>query len=288
MSRVSWLISRFHALGSNKTHQQAPPTPPKRRLTPEKRLPTPPPEERAVLPTHLPSSTLGIRPQEAVELPFIPPKQPTEFESTWHKEKSRKKLEAVDTIDFTIEDSVPSLLPEMPRNEPQINEEKSENVEEEELPEPMAALFAAIRRTDRDTVRALLASNRALFTRNRHRYPVHYPPRCELDAYRFLGAYIGSLTALQYAILLGDEPTARDILDATFDADIDIRFGDGNTALHLAAFMNRLETVGFLLERGADLGRRNGKGFTPVDVAQDPDVIETMSLELRVAKENNN
>jgi hypothetical protein len=38
-----------------------------------------------------------------------------------------------------------------------------------------------------------------------------------LDAFKFLGAYIGRITPLQHALLMGQDAIARDIIDATFE-----------------------------------------------------------------------
>ncbi|RKP22993.1 hypothetical protein SYNPS1DRAFT_19282, partial [Syncephalis pseudoplumigaleata] len=94
-----------------------------------------------------------------------------------------------------------------------------------------------------------------------------------LDAYKFLGAYMGAVTGLQLALLAQQESIAKDILNVTFDQDIDLTFGDGNTALHLAVFLGLHDVVTLLVERGANTLIKNGKGFTPVDVSDRPDVV---------------
>jgi ankyrin repeat protein len=86
-----------------------------------------------------------------------------------------------------------------------------------------------------------------------------YDPEFELDAYKFLGAYIGALTGLQLAILKGNERIALDIIDSSLgEGDLDEQFGGGNSALHLATFFGMKEVVRRLLDRGAD---RNLKVF---------------------------
>lgn len=42
----------------------------------------------------------------------------------------------------------------------------------------------------------------------------------ELDAYKFLGAYLGSMNPLHYAIMLGQDVIARDVLERTFKEDL--------------------------------------------------------------------
>ncbi|RKO87970.1 hypothetical protein BDK51DRAFT_13382, partial [Blyttiomyces helicus] len=84
-----------------------------------------------------------------------------------------------------------------------------------------------------DAVRALLLEDKTL-TSQRHRDPAaKFDPDVELDAYKFLGAYIGAITALQFAILTGQDGIAKDIAERSFSEDLDLTFGGGNTALHL-------------------------------------------------------
>jgi hypothetical protein len=61
----------------------------------------------------------------------------------------------------------------------------------------------------------------------------------ELDGYKFLGAYLGQMTALHFSILLGQDEIAKDIIERSFKDDLEMTFGGGNTALHLgiAVFM---------------------------------------------------
>lgn len=94
----------------------------------------------------------------------------------------------------------------------------------------------------------------------------------ELDAYKFLGAYLGSLTPLQFAILLGADDIAKDIIERSFKADLDETFGGGNTALHLATLLGATGIVQILIERGASVSINNAKGFAPVDLSDDPDL----------------
>ena len=52
-----------------------------------------------------------------------------------------------------------------------------------------------------------------------------FEPDVELDAYKFLGAYLGAMTALHFAILQGQDTIARDILDRSFNEDLNETFG---------------------------------------------------------------
>lgn len=64
-------------------------------------------------------------------------------------------------------------------------------------------------------MRSLLAADQTL-TVARARGEYRYEEHVELDAYKFLGAYIGQMTGLQAAILWGKDSIARDIIDASF------------------------------------------------------------------------
>ncbi|KAJ3041053.1 hypothetical protein HDV00_009953 [Rhizophlyctis rosea] len=139
------------------------------------------------------------------------------------------------------------------------------------------ALFEAIKKSDAEAVRTLLADKS--LTSARHRDPtIKFDTDVELDAYKFLGAYIGAVTALQLAILLGQDAIARDIIERTLKDDLDIQFGGGNTALHLATFLGARDIVRLLLERGASTSVKNAKGFAPVDVVDDPEMRNVFVL----------
>ncbi|KAJ9058283.1 hypothetical protein DSO57_1014741 [Entomophthora muscae] len=137
--------------------------------------------------------------------------------------------------------------------------------------------FAAISAGDNDTVRDLIASQRGLTQVKKRGAEYRYDPSYELDAYKFLGAYLGQLTGLHLALLLGHDSIARDILDVTFDQDLHQTFGDNNTTLHLAAFMENHEVVESLIARGADPSAKNGKGFTPLDVSAEEKISSLIS-----------
>jgi len=52
-----------------------------------------------------------------------------------------------------------------------------------------------------------------------------YDNEVEVDGYKFLGAYLGKMTGLQFAIMLGQDDVAKDIIDATLKDDLDATFG---------------------------------------------------------------
>ncbi|KAI9357994.1 hypothetical protein DFJ73DRAFT_820151 [Zopfochytrium polystomum] len=145
--------------------------------------------------------------------------------------------------------------------------------------EDMEKLYQAIRAGSAATVRDLLQRDRTLLTR-RYRPPnpnhpsaPRYDPAVELDAIKFLGAYVGACTPLVLALLAGQDAIARDVVERCVGRDeVDVVFGGGNTALHLAALLGVRDVVRLLLERGACKTVKNGKGFTPVDVLDDPEM----------------
>ncbi|KAK9703876.1 hypothetical protein K7432_010507 [Basidiobolus ranarum] len=143
--------------------------------------------------------------------------------------------------------------------------------------ETLDAYFTAILNGNSEAVRTLLAVDRSL-TSKKKRGNYKYDSEFELDAYKFLGAYIGQMTGLQVAILNGQESIAKDILDSTFTEEVDITFGDNNTALHLATFYDLKDLVKSLLERGADRSYKNGKGLTSIDLSNDPEILELLNL----------
>ncbi|KAI8913645.1 hypothetical protein EDD86DRAFT_187667, partial [Gorgonomyces haynaldii] len=125
---------------------------------------------------------------------------------------------------------------------------------------------------DAEQVRQVLLQDKQL-TKQKLRVPeVKFDQEVEIDSLKFIGAYLGQLTPLQYAIMLEEESIAKDIVERSFDEDLDTTCGGQNTALHLATFLCQKDVVKSLLERGADFQLANSKGFAPVDVMDDPDM----------------
>ncbi|KAF9302423.1 hypothetical protein BGZ74_005363, partial [Mortierella antarctica] len=125
--------------------------------------------------------------------------------------------------------------------------------------------FTAIQEHDTEIVRRLLAEHRSPLTRARCKAKgASYPAEVERDAFTLLGAFLGPLTGLHLAILTGNDSIAKDILDSTFDQDVDAKFGNGNTALHLAVLLGASIVVSALIERGADISIKNKRGYSVV------------------------
>jgi hypothetical protein len=127
----------------------------------------------------------------------------------------------------------------------------------------------AIQVGDSDRVRTLLLGDKSLAAQKGKLDGINFDPAVEMEAYKFLGAYLGALTPLHVALLKGADAIARDIIDRTLAADLDTPFGGGNTALHLATLLGAKDLVRVLLERGASPGVKNNKGFSPVDLCDD-------------------
>ncbi|KAF9096110.1 hypothetical protein BGX23_011919 [Mortierella sp. AD031] len=139
--------------------------------------------------------------------------------------------------------------------------------------------FAAIQEQDTELVRRLLVDHKTDLTRARFKpepQSVRFPSEVERDAYTLLGAYLGLLTGLQYSILTGRDGIAKDILDSTFEQDVDARFGNGNTALHLAVLLGASMMVSALIERGADINLKNNRGYSVVDMSDNPDILRLL------------
>jgi hypothetical protein len=94
-------------------------------------------------------------------------------------------------------------------------------------------LFTAIKNGQADTTRQILLQDKNLLSTKQKVEDAKFDKEIELDAYKFLGAYIGQLTPLHYAILQGQDEIAKDIIERAFKDDLNETFGGGNTALHL-------------------------------------------------------
>ena len=142
--------------------------------------------------------------------------------------------------------------------------------------EIVAEYFDAVDHGNAEQVRSLLQQYKQLCSAKQKSDNWKWDNSYALDAYKFLGAYLGSMTGLQVAVLRGFEEIAADIIDATLNPDdLNIPFGSGNTALHLATFLGSKDVVKLLIQRGADKNIKNAKGFTAVDVMDDnPDMQE--------------
>ena len=85
--------------------------------------------------------------------------------------------------------------------------------------------LTAIKASDSDKVRDMLLKEKSLSSEKYRDPSARFEADVELDAYKFLGAYLGSLTPLQFAILLGHDSIARDIIERSFKDDLDDTFG---------------------------------------------------------------
>ena len=74
----------------------------------------------------------------------------------------------------------------------------------------------------------------------------------------------GGSSPLTLAAIFGQDGIARILIDA--GADLEVRNGKGSTALHQACFFCRPEIVGILLGAGADTSQTDSRGHTPLDI----------------------
>eukprot|EP00834_Sanchytrium_tribonematis_P001216 NODE_27_length_39007_cov_1.590650.p31 type:complete len:129 gc:universal NODE_27_length_39007_cov_1.590650:35203-34817(-) len=120
-------------------------------------------------------------------------------------------------------------------------------------------LFNEIKKNDKDGVRSLI-QNKSLLAVKRKFPDVSYPTDVANDGYKFLGAFLGSITALHLAMLLHYDSIAAEIIESSFAEHLNETFGSGNTALHLAALLGSGELISKLINAGADPTVKNGKG----------------------------
>jgi peptidoglycan/LPS O-acetylase OafA/YrhL len=90
------------------------------------------------------------------------------------------------------------------------------------------------------------------------------------------------LPPLGWAVMSGAEPVTRLLLDR--GAQVNATTGDGNTALHTAAFLGRLDLVKLLTNRGGDCGRSDKRGITPLLATFADRDLTTLILRLGIGK----
>eukprot|EP00835_Amoeboradix_gromovi_P003122 NODE_195_length_15388_cov_0.563926.p7 type:complete len:129 gc:universal NODE_195_length_15388_cov_0.563926:1887-1501(-) len=120
-------------------------------------------------------------------------------------------------------------------------------------------LFLAVKNNDKDAVRTHI-QNKSLLSIKSKFSDISYPSEVANDGYKFLGAFIGSITPLHLAMLLHHDSIAAEIIESSFPEHLNVCFGQGNTALHLAALLGINELIQRLLSAGADPSIKNAKG----------------------------
>lgn len=88
-------------------------------------------------------------------------------------------------------------------------------------------------------------------------------------------------TALMYASIKRQDHSLKEVQELVeLGAELNIQNCYGNTAVILAALVNNLDTVSFLVDSGADLQTRNEEGLNVLDVlnnrVKDYEAIEEM------------
>ncbi|KAJ3237400.1 hypothetical protein HDU81_009498 [Chytriomyces hyalinus] len=98
-------------------------------------------------------------------------------------------------------------------------------------------LFKAIKSSNSDSVRSIISSNKDLTKEKLRDATAKFDVDVEIDAYKFLGAYIGSCTPLQMALLKGHDSIAKDIIDVSSKEDLDIAFGVSYLPISMACLL---------------------------------------------------
>lgn len=80
---------------------------------------------------------------------------------------------------------------------------------------------------------------------------------------------------------VGEERLALEAIIVAAEHGVDLNHADftGATALHDAAARNLVTVVRELAERGADVNALNGRGLTPLDIAEAPERLAVLNLE---------
>lgn len=81
-------------------------------------------------------------------------------------------------------------------------------------------------------------------------------------------------TPLHLAVQAGSLETVRLLLRPMLPNTLEIKDADGNTPLHFACWLNRLEILRFFLDQGANVTSVNSENMTCLDVAIEWDSVE--------------
>lgn len=131
----------------------------------------------------------------------------------------------------------------------------------------LETLFSLIENNDLSGVGDFLSENEELITAKREKSS-EYDSEIELHAAAALGEDTAGMNCLQFAMNCYCDKEMIDFLLEEMPKDnIDDHWGQNNTALHLAAFLDDPRFVEALLETGADPLVKNDIGLTPMDIA---------------------
>ena len=83
-------------------------------------------------------------------------------------------------------------------------------------------------------------------------------------------------TPLHLAVQAGSLETVRLLLSRMLPNTLEIKDADGNTPLHIACWLNRLEILRYFLDQGADVTALNKESKTCLDVAIEWDSVEVV------------
>lgn len=104
------------------------------------------------------------------------------------------------------------------------------------------------------------------------------------EAQRILGKSLTDLNALQLALLTSSEPTVLLLLNQlklhTKPSELKLfihhLYGQGNSSLHLAVFLNRPRVVKALIDLGASIDCVNGRKKNLMDCCRDPSMVRLL------------
>jgi ankyrin repeat protein len=98
----------------------------------------------------------------------------------------------------------------------------------------------------------------------------------EFKADVHVGAVDG-FTALHFASQNGHTDVCKQLIAAKANVDRATQRGS-RTSLHLAAIKGHEETIKYLIQRRANLEKKNSDAKTPIELIQDPDMRERISV----------
>lgn len=96
-------------------------------------------------------------------------------------------------------------------------------------------------------------------------------------ASELLGKTVGPLTPIQYACFVESEDAALILADSYSDEQLNQKWGDQNTLLHLIAFNGMERLLRKLLKRGLPPNIKNKHGFRPMDCVANDDTRDVFA-----------
>ena len=89
----------------------------------------------------------------------------------------------------------------------------------------MSCIWSSIQNGDAEAVRNVLLETPSLASTTSRFPALTWDKNLENDAYKLLGAYLGSMTPLHLSIFCGQDDIAKDIIQRTNSDDLNSTFG---------------------------------------------------------------